>query len=408
MYTFTESLRSAFQAIRANALRSFLTMLGIVIGVMAVIAVVSLIQGFSNSVTSEFNSMGANTLTIQSSLPRKDRLAGKTAKITPDDLLSIQHGVSGISGISPALRVGRFFGTATYRGQTTNSFIVGTTPSFATTNGEYPDTGRFITADDDLHHHHIAVIGVTLIKKLHLPDDPLGQYIQMSGQWFKIVGILHPLGKILGFDQDNRVIIPYGTALSLQGAAKIPDIRIQLNVTDTKQMDAVVGRITQILRRDHNLKPDQDDDFKIQTSSQLLGNFTSVLDSITLILGGIVAISLLVGGIGIMNIMLVSVTERTREIGIMKSLGARRQDILMQFLIEAVALSLIGGLIGLIIGYGIGVLVAHAIPTFRSAYVPWWSVALAFGFSGGVGVLFGIAPAAKAAALNPIDALRYE
>ena len=408
MYTLMESVRSAFQAIRAHALRSFLTMLGIVIGVMAVIAVVSLIQGFSNSVTSEFKGMGANTLTIQSYLPRKDRLAGKIAKVTPDDLLAIQHDVSGISGLSPILPVGRFYGTVKYRNQTTNSQILGTTPNFALNNGQYPDRGRFITPDDDLHHHHVAVIGITLIKKLHLPADLLGQYIQMSGQWFKVVGVLHPRGQILGFDLDNRIIIPYGTALSLQGAATVPNIGIQLNINNGKQTDAVVERITQILRRSHHLKPGQDNDFKIQTPTQLLGTFTSVLNSITVILGGIVAISLLVGGIGIMNIMLVSVTERTREIGIMKSLGARRHDILMQFLVEAVTLALIGGVIGVLLGYGIGMLVAHAVPQFRSAYVPWWAVALAFGFSGGVGVLFGIAPAAKAAALDPIEALRYE
>ncbi len=408
MYTLMESVRSAFQAIRAHALRSFLTMLGIVIGVMAVIAVVSLIQGFSNSVTSEFKGMGANTLTIQSYLPRKDRLAGKIAKVTPDDLLAIQHDVSGISGLSPILPVGRFYGTVKYRNQTTNSQILGTTPNFALNNGQYPDRGRFITPDDDLHHHHVAVIGITLIKKLHLPADPLGQYIQISGQWFKVVGVLHPRGQILGFDLDNRIIIPYGTALSLQGAATVPNIGIQLNINNGKQTDAVVERITQILRRSHHLKPGQDNDFKIQTPTQLLGTFTSVLNSITVILGGIVAISLLVGGIGIMNIMLVSVTERTREIGIMKSLGARRHDILMQFLVEAVTLALIGGVIGVLLGYGIGMLVAHAVPQFRSAYVPWWAVALAFGFSGGVGVLFGIAPAAKAAALDPIEALRYE
>ncbi len=408
MHTLMESLRSAFQAIRAHALRSFLTMLGIVIGVMAVIAVVSLIQGFSNSVTSEFKGLGANSLTIQSYLPRKDRLAGKVAKVTPDDLLAIQRGVSGISGLSPILPVGRFYGTVKYRNRSTHSRILGTTPGFALSNGQYPDRGRFITPDDDLHHHHVAVIGVTLVKKLHLPADPLGHYIQMSGQWFRVVGVLHPLGQILGFDQDNRVLIPYGTALSLQDAAVVPDIAIQLNVNHTKQMDAVVARITEILRRDHHLKPGQNNDFKIQTPAQLLGTFTKLLNSITLILGGIVAISLLVGGIGIMNIMLVSVTERTREIGIMKSLGARRHDILMQFLVEAVTLALIGGVIGVLLGYGIGMLVAHAVPQFRSAYVPWWAVALAFGFSGGVGVLFGIAPAAKAAALDPIEALRYE
>jgi len=408
MYMLIESLRSAFRAIRAHALRSFLTMLGIVIGVMAVIAVVSLIQGFSNSITGIFSGMGANNLTITSYLPRKDRLAGKIAKVTTDDLLAIQHDVTGISGLSPILFLGRFGGMVKYRNQSTNSIIRGTTPSYAINNGQYPDFGRFITPDDDLRHHHVAVVGVTLIKKLHLPANPIGKYIQISNQWFKVVGVLHPLGQILGFDQDNRVLIPYGTAHSLLGASIVPDIAIQLKVNDAKQMGAVVGRITQILRRNHHLKPGQDDDFKIQTPAQLLGTFTSILNSITLILGGIVAISLLVGGIGIMNIMLVSVTERTREIGIYKSLGARRSDILLQFLIEAVTLALIGGVIGLLLGYGIGMLVAHLVPAFRGSYVPWWAVVLAFGFSAGVGVIFGIAPAAKAAALDPIEALRYE
>ncbi|MDE2091969.1 MAG: ABC transporter permease, partial [Gammaproteobacteria bacterium] len=185
MNNFLESLRSAFQAIRAHALRSFLTTLGIIIGVMAVIAVVSLIQGFSNSITSEFKGMGANTLNIQSYLPRKERLAGKIAKITPDDLLAIQHDVSGISGLSPGLPVGRFFDPVKYRNQTTNSQVLGSTPNYAVNNGTYPEHGRFITPDDDLHHRHVAVIGVTLIKKLHLPENPLGQYIQISGQWFK-------------------------------------------------------------------------------------------------------------------------------------------------------------------------------------------------------------------------------
>ncbi len=408
MYNFLESLRSAIQAIRAHALRSFLTMLGIIIGVMAVIAVVSLIQGFSNSITSEFNGLGVNSLTIQSYLPRKDRLAGKIAKVTTDDLLSIQHDVTGISSLSPTLPVGRFYNPVKYHDQITNSQVLGSTPSYAINNGTYPDSGRFITPNDDLHHRHVAVIGVTLIKKLHMPKDPIGQFIQISGQWFKVVGVLHPLGQILGFDQDNQVIIPYGTAHSLLGAAVVPDILIQFKVNDVKQLDAVSGRITQILRRNHHLKPGQENDFKVQTPAQLLGNFTSVLNAITYILGGIVAIALLVGGIGIMNIMLVSVTERTREIGIYKSLGARRSDILLQFLIEAVIIAMIGGIIGMLLGYGIGTLVAHLVPAFRSSYVPWWAVLLAFAFSGGVGVIFGITPAAKAAALDPIEALRYE
>ncbi|MDE2273681.1 MAG: ABC transporter permease, partial [Gammaproteobacteria bacterium] len=169
MYTLIESMNSALQAVVAHKLRSVLTMLGIIIGVMAVIAVVSLIQGFSNSVTSEFKGLGADSLTIQSYLPRKQRLAGKIAKVTPDDLLAIQHEVTGISSLSPILPVGRFFNPVRYHGRSTTSRVIGTTPAGALNNGTYPDHGRFIVPSDDLRHRHVAVIGVTLINKLHLP-----------------------------------------------------------------------------------------------------------------------------------------------------------------------------------------------------------------------------------------------
>ncbi|MGH8363085.1 MAG: ABC transporter permease, partial [Gammaproteobacteria bacterium] len=261
---------------------------------------------------------------------------------------------------------------------------------------------------DDLGHRRVAVIGQTLITDLNLPKDPVGEYLQMYGQWFKVIGVLKKLGNIGGQDQDDRVYIPYGTAHSLLGAATVPDIEIQVTVNNPSQVQAVTGRITQVLRRMHQIKPGQEDDFLVQTPEQTLGTFNQVLNAITLIFGGIVGISLLVGGIGIMNIMLVSVTERTQEIGILKSLGARRRDILLQFLIEAVILSLLGGVLGLILGFGVGSLIAHAIPEFLGAYVPWWAVLLAFGFATCVGVVFGIAPAAKAAALDPIEALRHE
>ncbi|MHB8404253.1 MAG: ABC transporter permease [Gammaproteobacteria bacterium] len=409
MYNLVESLRSAFQSIRAHAFRSFLTTLGIIIAVAAVIAVVSLIQGFSHSVNSTFANMGANSLTIQSNETQEDYLTGKVVKVTPDDLQAIQHDVSGISNITPILTLADFgSGAIQFGDQTAYAGVFGTTSSHAENTSFYPVMGRYLTPSDDLSHRRVAVIGQTLITDLNLPKNPVGQYLEMYGQWFKIIGVLKKLGSIGGQDQDDRIYIPYGTAHSLLGASKVPDIQINLNVNNLKNLDSVVGRITQILRRKHHLKPGQDDDFLVQTPAQTLGTFNKILNSITLILGGIVGISLLVGGIGIMNIMLVSVTERTREIGICKSLGARRRDILMQFLIESVILSLIGGIIGLLLGYGIGMLVAHLVPQFLGAHVPWWAVALAFGFAGGVGVIFGIAPAAKAASLNPIDALRYE
>ncbi len=409
MYNLVESLRSAFQSIRAHAFRSFLTTLGIIIAVAAVIAVVSLIQGFSHSVNSTFANMGANSLTIQSNETQEDYLTGKVVKVTPDDLQAIQHDVSGISNITPILTLADFgSGAIQFGDQTAYAGVFGTTSSHAENTSFYPVMGRYLTPSDDLSHRRVAVIGQTLITDLNLPKNPVGQYLEMYGQWFKIIGVLKKLGSIGGQDQDDRIYIPYGTAHSLLGASKVPDIQINLHVNNLKDLDSVVGRITQILRRKHQLKPGQDDDFLVQTPAQTLGTFNKILNSITLILGGIVGISLLVGGIGIMNIMLVSVTERTREIGICKSLGARRRDILMQFLIESVILSLIGGIIGLLLGYGIGMLVAHLVPQFLGAHVPWWAVVLAFGFAGGVGVIFGIAPAAKAASLNPIDALRYE
>jgi putative ABC transport system permease protein len=395
-------------AIFAHKLRSILTTLGIIIGVMSVIAVVSLLQGSSYALSANFRGMGSNTVFVTSYLSRNDQLAGKTTKITTDDLLAIQHEVPGISRITPVLIMAFLNGQVEYHGQSTFSLIAGTTYSHAVNTEFYPDQGRYLTPGDDLAHRRVAVVGASVVKDLNLGDDPEGRFIEMYGQWFKVIGVLHSLGSFLGFDQDSRIYIPFGTARSLLGGAKNPDIQIDMDVNDIKDLDVISGRIGNVLRRQHHLKPGQDDDFKIQTASQLADSINQIFDVASAILGGIVSIALLVGGIGIMNIMLVSVTERTREIGILKSLGARRGDILLQFLIEAVSLSLLGGLIGLALGYGIGLMIVKLVPAFQGAYVPFWAVALAMGFSMAVGVVFGIAPAAKAASLNPIDALRYE
>ncbi len=407
MLSLLESLRAALAAIRAHVLRSILTTLGIIIAVAAVIGVVSVIQGFGNFIGAQFQGLGANSVLIYPYLSRQERLAGRSARVTESDLLAIQHDVAGIRNIAPELYVARFGGQASWHGNTTTTTIVGTTASDAV-GDNYPVLGRFIVPGDNLAHRRVCVIGHTLIKNLDLPAKPLGKYIEAAGQWCRVVGVLKIRGQLFGRDLDNHIIIPYTTARSILGTENKPNLFIQLTVDKPANLAATVTRVKQVIMRNHRLHNLPTDDFRVQTSKQLAENLNRIFSTVTFILGGIVGISLLVGGIGIMNIMLVSVTERTREIGILKSLGARRQDILLQFLIEAVVLSLLGGLIGLALGWSLGAVATHIIPHLKAAYVPGWAIGLAFGFSGGTGVLFGILPAAKAAGLDPIEALRYE
>jgi putative ABC transport system permease protein len=244
---------------------------------------------------------------------------------------------------------------------------------------------------------------------LSLPEDPVGEYIQFNGEWLRVIGLLEEKGEIFGQSQDNMVIVPFTTLVSLQGNQRRPDMWIRFTVRDLSELDNINATITRLLRSAHNLPEGEEDDFRIQTAEQLQNTFESILNTVTVVMSGIVGISLLVGGIGIMNIMLVSVTERTREIGICKAIGAKRHHILLQFLLEALVLCLLGGIIGLIFGYGIGALAASLIPGFPAdAYTPWWAIVLALGFSAFVGVVFGMLPAAKAANLDPISSLRYE
>jgi putative ABC transport system permease protein len=272
----------------------------------------------------------------------------------------------------------------------------------------FPELGRFIRTSDDQSRRKVAVIGSKLLEKLRLPPEPIGKFLEIGGEWFKIIGVTEKKGEAFGFSKDDYILIPFSVGKIAAGSNTKPNISISFTVNDIEQVDAVQGRVTSLLRQAHRLKPGLRNDFKVQTAQQLSDSFSNIISTITMVLSGIVSISLLVGGIGIMNIMLVSVTERTREIGICKALGSQRHHILMQFLIEATTLSLLGGLVGLVLGYLIGFGVAKIIPGFPDAFVPWWAILMAFGFSSLVGIVFGIMPAAKAANLNPIDALRYE
>lgn len=407
LFSLIESIRSAMSSILAHGFRSFLTTLGIVIGVASVIAVVSLTEGLRSAVTAEFAALGTNSLTIRSYTPIQDRMKGIFSRLTPDDLDLVESRVDNIASITPILYANRS-SQIKYGSITSFSQIMGTTYAYRDVSQFYTAQGRFLANSDNQTRRRVAVIGDKVRVNLELPENPVGEYVELGGEWFKIVGLLESKGETMGFSRDDIVLIPFNTMRSIQGNQAQTDIAIQLSLGDADDAEDVTRQVTRLLRNAHHLDSSDDDDFVIETAEQLMESVDRIISMVTLVIGGIVSISLLVGGIGIMNIMLVSVTERTREIGICKAIGAKRHHILMQFLIEALLLSLLGGLIGLAFGYGMGVLIASNIPNFPPVSVPLWAIALALGFSGFVGVLFGILPAAKAANLDPIDALRYE
>jgi putative ABC transport system permease protein len=401
-------VRSALGSIRSHRMRSFLTMLGVIIGVASVICIVSLLQGLTRSVMNEFQGIGGNTLQIRSDTSREDRLIGKWNKIRPPDLELMKYRVAGISNVTPMTGLA-LPGGVRNGSNTTGAGVIATTSWYQLANQSYPRLGRFITDSDNDSRRRVAVLGEKARTDLKLPDNPLGIFIQVGGEWFKIVGLMEARGELFGQSLDNYVVIPFETGWSLSGPEwNQPDMVIMVTVDNLDAIADVTSRITALLRRAHKIGAQDPDDFKVESSQTLTETIERVSDTITLVISAVVGISLLVGGVGIMNIMLVSVTERTREIGIAKALGAPRSFILMQFLIEAMVLAVIGGIIGIGLGWLLGVLAAKMIPHFPPPAVPWWAIVGATGFSALVGMLFGILPARRAANLAPIDALRHE
>ena len=406
MTLFIECVRAALAAIRANGTRSALTALGIVIGVASVITVVSLIQGLSGMISNQFAGLGSNSVSVHAKNEFKDVLRGKINFLRFEDVEQLNARVSGIRGLCPVFSPGN--AEVRFGSQSTFATVMATTPSYQDVHQRYASMGRFLAESDEQNARRVAVIGEKLIETLHLPENPVGHFIQYANEWFKIVGVMEKRGEIFGISQDDYVIIPFKTGRSIIGNDKPPNIVINVSISDPDRTEQVKLQIANAMRISHRLKNTDKDDFEIQASDLLAKSFSQVSDTVTLVMGGIVGIALLVGGVGIMNIMLVSVTERTREIGICKAIGARSQDIMMQFLVEAVILSLLGGLAGLGIGYALGAGIAAMIPNFPPAHVPMWAIAVSLLFSAGVGVVFGVIPASKAAKLDPIEALRYE
>jgi putative ABC transport system permease protein len=401
---FAESFRIALSGLASNRLRAVLTTLGIMIGVGAVISLISLGRGVENFIASEFESLGANILFVTSASPE----SATRDRIEPLTTLEAQRLTQ--PGVAPSIaQVALSYGVqaSVSAGQESGTYgVSGVTPNFTEVRVWYPRSGQFITQDDVDDASRVAVLGVQVVEDLwgDKEYDPTGQTIRINDFVFTIVGIMEEQGSALS-NEDNSIFIPISTAQTRLSRARTRDGGYRVNVlfveaVSKETMDSAVQEIDAFFSEAHNIVFDGDQDFQIINQADLLASLGAVTGLITVFLGIIASISLVVGGIGIMNIMLVSVTERTREIGLRKAVGARGQDILSQFLIESVVLSFIGGAIGIAIGWAL-------VPSLALALTAD-AIALATIVSSFVGIFFGLWPASRAARMRPIDALRYE
>ncbi|MCL2010434.1 MAG: ABC transporter permease [Synergistaceae bacterium] len=404
-----EVMRTAVFSLWANKTRSMLTMLGVVIGVGAVIAMVAVGNGASAQMEGVISSMGANMIVLRSGTQTTSgvrQAAGSRENITMSDIRAIEEECWSIARVAPQVSTGA---QLVFENRNWPSQVIGTTPSFFDIREFQTQNGRILDEDDVRSALKVAVIGETVARELFGRADPVGQNIRIRNILFEVVGVLAPKGQsAMGQDQDDTVIIPVTTAQRrLARSAMLDTVGMAfIQARDTSMMDSAIAEVRGLLRQRHRLTPDREDTFTLQNLTQMLDTMAQTTRVMSLLLGTVASISLLVGGIGIMNIMLVSVTERTREIGIRMAIGARKGDIRVQFLLEAMLLSLIGGCVGILIGMGASAAVTEFLkwPT----HVSGGAVALAAGFSCFVGVFFGFYPAWKASLLRPIDALRFE
>ena len=399
-------IKVAFKSIIKNKMRTLLTMLGIIIGVAAVIVMVAIGKGAEKRIQDQIASMGTNLIMI---FPGAMQSRGvhmgpdQGVRLTLDDVDRLKKNSTLVDAVSPVVRAGVqvIGGSGNW-----NTGVYGGSEQYLEIRDWPLTSGENFTASDIRAQNKVCIIGQTIVKNLFETDDPVGQQLRLRNVPFKIIGVLKERGQnAFGMDQDDVIIAPYSTVLyRLSGHVHINQIIAR--ASSLGQMTQAQAEITAIMRESHKLPEGEDDDFTVRNQTDIASTAQETTQVLTILLASIASISLLVGGIGIMNIMLVSVTERTHEIGIRMAIGARSRDILVQFLIEAIVLSLSGGLIGVMIGFG-ATWIVHIATGWNTVIAPT-NVFLSFGFAGAVGIFFGYYPARKASALNPIEALRYE
>ncbi len=407
-----EVVRLSWHTLLANKLRATLTMLGISIGVGAVIALMAVGNGVQNYITQQFSSAGTNlVIVIPGQITSSSSAFGPQAPLTMADYNAIVANTPFLQSTTAS------FGGAsnlTFESNNTQISVSGVTPEYTNVRNWGTRLGRFFDDGDYSSRARVVVLGQTTAKELFQGDDPLDKSIKINNVPFRVIGVMEPKGSSFLGDQDATAFVPLSTAqerlfqTSSQTATGQKRVSsMMLKVLDDSSRPIVEASVKDQLRERHRIPLDEEDDFSVVSQAELISAFSSITSVLTVFLGAIAAISLLVGGIGIMNIMLVSVTERTREIGLRKAIGATSSAILSQFLMEAIFLSFIGGVIGIIIGVGGAYLISLAVADFKPE-VQMSAIALAVGFSITVGLFFGIYPARRASHLNPIDALRYE